>query len=190
MAQDWWVNEHVEDKMVHTQYPNWYWINCSSYEIWNFIKNFIGNSYEISYEILLKTFTVSFHMKGSWKMSDEWAFSSLIHIGYLMSHITGQSKLLHGDVIKWKHFPRYWPFVWGIRRSPVNSHHKGQWRGGLIFSLICAWINAWVNNREADDLRRHRAHYDVTVMRSELPPLTRRDLVGRLRVRWWNLTTR
>ena len=31
---------------------------------------------------------------------------------------------LHDDVIKWKHFPRYWPFVWGIHRSPVNSPHK------------------------------------------------------------------
>ena len=30
--------------------------------------------------------------------------------------------------------------------------------------FICAWINSWVNNREADDLRRHRAHYDVIVM--------------------------
>ena len=30
----------------------------------------------------------------------------------------------HDDVIKWKHFPRYWPFVWGIHRSPVNSHTK------------------------------------------------------------------
>ena len=32
----------------------------------------------------------------------------------------------HDDVIKWKHFPRYWPFVRGIHRSPVNSPHKGQ----------------------------------------------------------------
>ena len=64
------------------------------------------------------------------------------------------------DVIKWKHFPRYWPFVWGIHRSPVNSPHKGQWRGALMFSLICAWINRWVNNCEAGDLRRYRAHYD------------------------------
>ena len=61
-------------------------------------------------------------------------------------------------------FPRYWPFVRGIHRSPVNSPHKGQWHGALIFSLICAWINGWVNKREAGDLRRHRAHYDVIVM--------------------------
>ena len=71
---------------------------------------------------------------------------------------------LHDDVIKWKHFPRYWPFVRGIHRSPVNSPHKGQWRGALMLSLICVWINGWVNNRDAGDLRRYRTHYDVTVM--------------------------
>ena len=70
----------------------------------------------------------------------------------------------HDDVIKWKHFPRYWPFVRGIHRLTVNSPHKGQWRGALMFSLICTRINTWVNNHEADDLRRHRAHYDVIVM--------------------------
>ena len=47
---------------------------------------------------------------------------------------------------------------------PVISPHKGQWRGALMFSLICARINDWVNNREAGDLRRHRGHYDVKVM--------------------------
>ena len=70
----------------------------------------------------------------------------------------------HDDVIKWKHFPRNWPFVRGIHRSSVNSLHKGQWRGALMFSLICVWINDWVNNREAGDLRRYLAHYDVIVM--------------------------
>ena len=45
-----------------------------------------------------------------------------------------------------------------------NSPVTGQWRGALMFSLICAWINGWVNNGEAGDLRRHRAHYDVAVM--------------------------
>ena len=79
-----------------------------------------------------------------------------------LSHIW--SKLIHDDVIKWKHFPRYWPFVRVIHRSPVNCPHRGQWRGALMFSLICAWINAWVNTREAGDLRRYRAHYDVIVM--------------------------
>ena len=75
--------------------------------------------------------------------------------------------LYYDDVIKWKHFPRYWPFVWGIHR-PVNSPHKGQWRGALMISFICARINGWVNNRKDGDLRRHYAHYDVTVMISFL----------------------
>ena len=68
------------------------------------------------------------------------------------------------DVIKWKHFPRYWPFVRRIHRSTVNSPHEGQWRGALMFSLICARINGWVNNYEAGDLRRHCTHYDVIIM--------------------------
>ena len=80
-----------------------------------------------------------------------------------INHIIAGNKC-HDDVIKWKHFPRYWSFVRGIHRWPVNSQHKGQWRGALMFSLICAWINGWANNREAGDMRRHRAHYDVTVM--------------------------
>ena len=70
----------------------------------------------------------------------------------------------HDDVMKWKHFPRYLPFVRGIHRSPVNSPHKSQWRGALMFSLICVWINGWINTREADDLRRYRVHCDVAVM--------------------------
>ena len=52
----------------------------------------------------------------------------------------------------------------GLHRSLVNSPHKGQRRGALMFSLICVWINGWENNREAGDLRRHHAHYDVIVM--------------------------
>ena len=83
----------------------------------------------------------------------------------------------------WRHqmetFPRYWPFVRGIHRStPVNSLHKGQWRRALMFSLICAWINGSVNNREADDLRRHRAHYDVYVMQPRSHRTSNVKLVG------------
>ena len=60
-----------------------------------------------------------------------------------------------------------------------NSPHKGQWRGALMLSLICAWINGWVNNCEAGDLRRHRAHYDVIVMLKRVPLTSRRW--------WWNI---
>ena len=83
---------------------------------------------------------------------------------YIYIYGPDASTLYHDDVIKWKHFPRYWPFVRGIHRSPVDSTHKGQRRGDLMFSLICARMNGWINNREAGDSSRYRAHYDVTVM--------------------------
>ena len=81
-----------------------------------------------------------------------------------LTGLAADGLVLHDDVIKLKHFPRYWPFVRGIHRSPVNSPRKGQWRRASMFSLICAWINGWVNTPEASDLGRHRAHYDVILM--------------------------
>ena len=72
-----------------------------------------------------------------------------------------------GAVSWWRHqmetFSALLALCAGNSPVPVNSPHKGQWRGTLMFSLICARINDWVNNREAGDLRRHRT-YDVTVM--------------------------
>ena len=57
--------------------------------------------------------------------------------------------------------------------SPVTCEfpYKGQWCGALMLSLICAWINGWVYNRETGDLRCHRTHYDVTVMDIIVPPV-------------------
>ena len=54
----------------------------------------------------------------------------------------------------------------GNSPPPGEFPPKGQWHGALMFSLNCVWINSWINNREAGDLRRHRAHYDVIVMKS------------------------
>ena len=66
----------------------------------------------------------------------------------------------------WRHqmetFSAFLAFCAG--NSPVNSPHKGQWHGALMFSLICTWTNCWINNRDTGDLRRHCAHYDVTLM--------------------------
>ena len=97
----------------------------------------------------------------------------------------------HDDVIKWEHFSCNWPFVRGIHRSPVNSSHKGQWRGALMFSVSCAWINGWINNCESGDFRRHRTHYDLTVMRTQdsetetkWPPFCRRQFQTHFLV--WN----
>ena len=49
-----------------------------------------------------------------------------------------EADVVRYDVIKWKYYPRYWPFVWGIHQSSVNFPHNGQWRGDLTFTLICA----------------------------------------------------
>ena len=72
------------------------------------------------------------------------------------------------DKIPWRHqmetFSALLAICAGNYWSPVNSPHKGHWRGALMFSLICVWIIGWGNNREAGDLRRNRANYDVTVM--------------------------
>ena len=98
----------------------------------------------------------------------EWASVLLFWYVYTFSWIAIKHFWLWLDLIKWKHFPRYWPFVRGIHRSPVDSPHKGHWRGALMFSLIWAWTNGWVNKRDAGDLRRHRAHYDVSVMAQQV----------------------
>ena len=75
----------------------------------------------------------------------------------------------------WRHqmetFPLYWTFVRGIHRLPANSPHKCQSRGALMLSLICAWINGWVNNREAGDLRRHRRHCNDAVLIPACAPI-------------------
>ena len=119
------------------------------------------------------------HIFGQWWLADilpkkYHMYSLMLHDGSLLiichelaietGRYANNRKILNDDVIKWKHFPRNWPFMRGIHRSPVNSPHKGQGRGGLMFSLICVWINDWVNNHEAGDLRRYRAHFDVIVM--------------------------
>ena len=81
------------------------------------------------------------------------------------------------------HLPRCWPFVCGIHWSPVNSPHKAQWHRALTFALICTSTNICENHRDAGDLRRHYAHYEVTVMfpglpyghqsNSKIPPMVR-----------------
>ena len=62
----------------------------------------------------------------------------------------------------------YWCFIGKlsvvnlIHQSHVDSPHKGQCRGALIFSLKSASTNGWTDNRGAGDLRRHRIHYHAT----------------------------
>ena len=103
----------------------------------------------------------------------------------LRSTLTGQSislvvhnpngRFLQISALDWSRSKRWWrhqmetfsallAICAGNSPFPVNSPHKGQWRGALMFSKICVWINGWVNNREAGDLRRYRANYEVIVM--------------------------
>ena len=77
---------------------------------------------------------ILFHISSSWWRHKMETFSALLALCVGNSPITGQ-----------------WPY-------------KGQWRGALMFSLICAWMNGWVNHREVGDLRRHHAYYNVIVM--------------------------
>ena len=93
----------------------------------------------------------------------------------------------HYEVTKRKYFPRYWPFARGIHQSPVSSPHKGQWRGTLMFSLICVWTNGGVHNRNAGDLRRHRAHYGVTLM--SFPCIASFATRNKFVRQWWGYTT-
>ena len=65
----------------------------------------------------------------------------------------------------WKYFPRYWPFLRGIHRSPVHSPHKGRVTGSFGVCLDVHWTSGWANSRYFGDLRRHGAHCDITVMR-------------------------
>ena len=73
-----------------------------------------------------------------------------------------------GNIPWWRHememFSTLLALCEGNHQPPVDSPHKSQWRGVLMFSLICAWTNGWAITRDAGDLRRHRTHYDVTVM--------------------------
>ena len=100
-------------------------------------------------------------MPGTLSTESQWTPKYLsIHLLPFTYKVNQKDKWFHDDVIKRKHFLRYWPFMRGIHRSLVNSRHKGQWCRTLMFSFICAWINSC----EAGDLRCHHAHYEVTVM--------------------------
>ena len=101
-------------------------------------------------------------------ISQRWITKSIKKLPNLslryLSDLPKADELINGDVIKWTHFPPDCLFVRGILPWPVNFPYKGQWHEVLMFFLTCAWINGWVNNREAGDLRRDRPHYDISVM--------------------------
>ena len=110
--------------------------------------------------ITLSTIIIDYHESG-------FGFMVVLRLSVNMSRVKSTFLVLwHDDVIKWKILPRCWPFVRGIHRYCI------------MYSLICAWINGWVNNREAGELRRHGAHYDVTVMRFRIISVANLDYIS------------
>ena len=99
------------------------------------------------------------------KISSKWWLEFLFQVNWCRGHFLARPWRWESW---WRHqmetFSALLALCERIHRGPVNSPHKGQWREALMFSLICAWINGWVNNGETGDLRRYRDHYDVIVM--------------------------
>ena len=81
----------------------------------------------------------NYHKKNS-KHIDSWRRHQMETFSALLALCAGNS-LVTGEI----------PAKWPVTRS-------------LDVSVICAWINGWVNDREAGDLRHHRAHYNVTLI--------------------------
>ena len=114
------------------------------------------NSFGWEFILFIKT-----HFYGEHSLHISWRSTHLLHLYFLFSWWRHQMETCSVSLAFVRGIHRW---LRGIHRSPVNSAHIDQWRGTLMFSLICAWTNGWVNNQDAGDLRRHRAHYDVTVM--------------------------
>ena len=95
---------------------------------------------------------------GEHSLHISWRSTHLLHLYFLFTSWNGNMFRVTGFCAGNS------PVTAGIHRSPVNSPHTDQWRGALMFSLICAWTSGWVNNQDAGDLRRNCAHYDGTVM--------------------------
>ena len=124
--------------------------------------------------IILGTFMLSIYPNPSgllhWRGGNRLTLKDMVKIGRYQTAKKRNTKYVHSSW--WRHhmetFSALLAICAGNSPVPVNSPHKGQWRGALMFTLICARINGWVNNREAGDLRCHRAHYDVIVMSQDV----------------------
>ena len=97
-------------------------------------------------ELLLRQLFYKLQWYTLWRSSARCAIFMMVASNGSIFSVTGPL---------WGEFTGHW---W------MNSPHKGQWCGALIFSLILTSTNGWANHRDAGDFRRHRAHYDVTVV--------------------------
>ena len=128
----------------------------SSQNIFN-AKNFNPHKKPI---VLLNMATFSQSMQRTW-----WPVAST-------TIVTGSySTSRHDDVIKWKHFPRYWPFVRGIHRWPMDSPHKASdaERWCLFYRRLNKWLSkqswGWWFETPSRSLWRHRNGFAIVVVR-------------------------
>ena len=110
--------------------------------------------------MLLYSYTI-FRFIVYWPINDRSRF-----VIYSMGENIGENRRWHHQVKTCSALLALCAFV---HRWLVNSPHKGQWGGALIFSLICTWTNDWANNRDVGDLRRHHPHYVVIVITFHTP---------------------
>ena len=168
-----YIDQYLNMKTFFSEYIKFFLTHCVWFRrLYMQIASFLKQKFPVVLEwarsvliILMKEYEGKQqwrHVMESGRQHTSWERG---HVEMNSQDVTEMGDLsIHDDIIKWKNFPRYRPFARGIHRSPVNFPYNGQWRGALMFSLICAWINGWVNNREAGDLRHHLAHYDFSVM--------------------------
>ena len=150
-----------------------YWVHIASY-LHNkqlYIYRQTTSPLKLRWHILCHRIMIIFCLE--WDMKNE----------YMISDVKSDLKRRYCHKIQyslswWRHQMETFSAALAIcaGNSPVPGEfppHKGQWRGALMFALICAWKkNDWVHNREAGDLRRYRAHYDV-IVRSQLAVFSR-----------------
>ena len=110
---------------------------------------------------------------GHWaKLILTWWRHQMETFSALLAFCAGNSPVTWSS-LWWRHqlgtFPRYWP--WGESNGHRWIPQTKASDAGLWCFLWSASINGWVNNDEAGDLRRHRAHYDVIVMRTSIHKL-------------------
>ena len=143
------TNPHI--KHIHTRQTQIYkgLTDCQPHTLWYYRAD--SRPAPSQWETSLQSNTVS-----NWLGANLWLASPVIH-GVPIAKAWWRHQMAKFSVL----------LALCAGNSPVtdlNSPHKGQWRGVLMFSLICAWTNGWVINPCVGDFRRHCVHYDVTVM--------------------------
>ena len=103
-------------------FPNFY---ITTVEVWEWMSNFIPQ------------FVIDIITDPCWDQRYSMLITDArgLNIFFVSASMASENSLFtpDDDVIKWKYFPRYWPFVRGIQRYAADSPHKGQWRGLWYF---------------------------------------------------------